>query len=247
MCALHDLADQDDVRVRFVMRARRGVRGHRAPLERRARRARGCVGDFAITGEPTDLHVGVQAKGVLAVPARRARPRRARLDAVARRQRGPEGDRRLPANRVAAVLARVLRAVRPAVDQPRADRRAATRSTRCPTSCTMDVDIRYLPNQDPGDILEQIRAIPDMEVARTFIRPPAHVSRTNPYVLALVRRVGRLDERRGDERRPRRRLRRGLVPAGRHPRGRVRPGRRRPPRARGVGLDLLAAPATARR
>ena len=24
------------------------------------------VGDFAITGEPTDLHVGVQAKGVLA-------------------------------------------------------------------------------------------------------------------------------------------------------------------------------------
>ena len=41
------------------------------------------------------------------------------------------------------------------------------------------------PDQDPGDILEQIRTIPDMEVARTFIHPPAHVSRTNPYVLAL--------------------------------------------------------------
>ena len=30
----------------------------------------------------------------------------------------------------------------------------------------MDIDIRYLPNQDPGDILEEIRAIPDLEVKR---------------------------------------------------------------------------------
>ena len=58
---------------------------------------------------------------------------------------------------------------------------------KVPDACAMDVDIRYLPNQDPGDILEQIRAIPDMEVERTFILPPAHVSRTNPY----VRRAGR--------------------------------------------------------
>jgi succinyl-diaminopimelate desuccinylase len=49
----------------------------------------------------------------------------------------------------------------------------------------MDVDIRYLPNQDPGDILEEIRAIPDLEVKRTFIFPPAHVSTSNPYVRAL--------------------------------------------------------------
>ena len=61
-----------------------------------------------------------------------------------------------------------------------------------PDECTMVVDIRYLPNQDPGDILEQVRTIPDLEVARTFIHPPAHVSRTNPYVLALTDVVGRL-------------------------------------------------------
>ena len=29
--------------------------------------ARGLGGDFAITGEPTDLHIGVEAKGVLAM------------------------------------------------------------------------------------------------------------------------------------------------------------------------------------
>jgi succinyl-diaminopimelate desuccinylase len=49
----------------------------------------------------------------------------------------------------------------------------------------MVVDIRYLPNQDPGDILEQIRTIPDIEIPRTFIRKPAYVSRENPYVMAL--------------------------------------------------------------
>jgi succinyl-diaminopimelate desuccinylase len=58
----------------------------------------------------------------------------------------------------------------------------------------MDVDIRYLPNQDPGDILEEIRAIPDMEVKRTFIFPPAHVSRSNPYVRVLCETVGSLTD-----------------------------------------------------
>ena len=44
----------------------------------------GFTGDFAITGEPTDLHVGVQAKGVLAMRLRGQRHRRPRRDAVAR-------------------------------------------------------------------------------------------------------------------------------------------------------------------
>jgi succinyl-diaminopimelate desuccinylase len=61
-----------------------------------------------------------------------------------------------------------------------------------PDVCVMDVDIRYLPNQDAGEVLAQIRTIEDIEVARTFIWPPAHVSPTNPYVLALRDAVGRL-------------------------------------------------------
>ena len=54
--------------------------------------------------------------------SRSAGTRRARLDAVARRQRDPQGARRLPPHRDAAVQPRVLRPLRPAVDQPRADR-----------------------------------------------------------------------------------------------------------------------------
>ena len=49
------------------VRARRGGRGRRRTLDRRARARRACAADFAITGEPTDLHIGIEAKGVLAM------------------------------------------------------------------------------------------------------------------------------------------------------------------------------------
>jgi succinyl-diaminopimelate desuccinylase len=62
---------------------------------------------------------------------------------------------------------------------------------KVPDECTMDVDIRYLPGQDPGDILAQIRALGDVEIARTFARAPAEVSRTHPYVRALSDAVRR--------------------------------------------------------
>jgi succinyl-diaminopimelate desuccinylase len=152
---------------------------------------RGLIGDFAITGEPTDLHVGIQAKGVLA----------ARLMVHGRAAHGSTpwlGDnavlkaidvfRRiesLPFSRESSELFD-----RPSINLGRIHGGDAL--NKVPDECTMVLDIRYLPNQDPGDILEQIRTIPDMQVVRTFIHPPAHVSRTNPFVLALTDVVGRL-------------------------------------------------------
>ena len=222
------------------LRARRGVRGHRARARPTSSSAAASRGDFAITGEPTDLHVGVQAKGVLAVPAQRPRPRGARLDAVAGRQRGPEGDRRLPANRVPALLARVLRAVRPAVDQPRADpgRRRAQQGPRPLLHgrrhpLPAQPGPRRHPRADPDDPGHRGRARPSSACPRTSRAPTPTCSRCRDA-------VGRLTAGRVDERRPRRRLRRDLVPRRGHPGGRVRPRRRGPPRPGGVGLDLLA-------
>src|SRR6201991_5353110 len=66
MCALHDLAGRDEVRIRFVCvpdEESEEVDSRTSDALVRA----GYIGDFAITGEPTDLHVGVQAKGVLMV------------------------------------------------------------------------------------------------------------------------------------------------------------------------------------
>jgi succinyl-diaminopimelate desuccinylase len=62
---------------------------------------------------------------------------------------------------------------------------------KVPDLCSMVCDIRYLPNQDPEDLLAQIRSIPDIEIVRTFIRAPAYVSRTNAFVVALSDAVRR--------------------------------------------------------
>jgi succinyl-diaminopimelate desuccinylase len=54
-----------------------------------------------------------------------------------------------------------------------------------PDRCAIDVDIRYLPDQDPATIVEQVRGLPDAEVTQLFTRPPAVVDRNLPFVRAL--------------------------------------------------------------
>jgi succinyl-diaminopimelate desuccinylase len=64
MCALKDVSEQQRVRVRFIC-----VPDEESEdLDQRSTDdvvARGLGGDFAITGEPTNMHIGVEAKGVL--------------------------------------------------------------------------------------------------------------------------------------------------------------------------------------
>src|ERR687885_2012560 len=65
ICALRDVASQDRVRVHFVCVSDE----ESEEIDDRGSDhlvANGYLGDFAITGEPTDLHIGIQAKGVLA-------------------------------------------------------------------------------------------------------------------------------------------------------------------------------------
>jgi succinyl-diaminopimelate desuccinylase len=62
---------------------------------------------------------------------------------------------------------------------------------KVPDECTMAVDIRYLPGQDPAEILTQVESIPEIDVTRTFIWPPVSVARTDPYVRALREAVAR--------------------------------------------------------
>src|ERR687893_681097 len=190
MCALRDVADQQAVRVRFVC-----VPDEESEdIERRTSDdlvRRGIVGDFAITGEPTNLHVGIQAKGVLAcrliVHGRAAHGSTPWLgdNAVLKAIDVFRRIESLPFSRESSELFD-----RPSVNLGRIQGGDAL--NKVPDLCTMVVDIRYLPNQDPGNLLEQIRSIPDIEVVKTFTRGPAYVSRSNPYVVALVAAVGRL-------------------------------------------------------
>ena len=85
-----DLRDQDRVRVRL------GIVGDEESEEEAERGSdhlvdSGFIGDFAITGEPTDLHIGVEAKGVLAMRLEVSGARRPRRDPVAGRQRDADG------------------------------------------------------------------------------------------------------------------------------------------------------------
>jgi succinyl-diaminopimelate desuccinylase len=190
MCALHDLAGQDRVRVRLVI-----VPDEESEdIERRSSDdlvRRGYVGDFAITGEPTDLHIGIQAKGVLAcrilVSGRAAHGSTPWLgdNAIVKAVDVFRRIESLPFSRESSELFD-----RPSINLGRIV--GGDAPNKVPDACVMDVDIRYLPEQDPDDILEAIREIPDVEVKRTFVYPPAHVSRSNPYVRALCEAVGPL-------------------------------------------------------
>jgi succinyl-diaminopimelate desuccinylase len=55
----------------------------------------------------------------------------------------------------------------------------------------MDIDVRYLPGQEPADILAQVGAMEDVDILRTFNRVPAIVSRANPFVGVLSAAVSR--------------------------------------------------------
>jgi succinyl-diaminopimelate desuccinylase len=183
MLATVDAAAQSAVRVRFVC-----VPDEESDdVDDRSIEALidgGLRGDFAITGEPTDLHIGVQAKGVLAV--------RIEVSGTAAHGSTPwlgdnailkahDSFRRietLPFSRESSDLFD-----RPSINLARIV--GGDAFNKVPDTCCMDVDIRYLPGQDPGAILAQIREIADVRIVKTFTRSPAIVSRRNPYVRAL--------------------------------------------------------------
>lgn len=187
MCAMRDLREEPNVQIRFVCVSDEecesmGVRGTDVVVER------GYGGDFAITGEPTDLHVGIEAKGVLAL----------RLTVTGTAAHGSTpwlGDnavlkahdifRRiesLPFTREGSELFEG-----PSINLGRIEGGDAI--NKVPDTCVMDVDIRYVPGQDPDEIVQTIGAFDDVAVEIVFEREPAHVSRDNSFVVTLCESV----------------------------------------------------------
>jgi succinyl-diaminopimelate desuccinylase len=153
----------------------------------------GFNGDFAITGEPTDLHVGIQAKGVLAL--------RLQVSGTAAHGSTPWlGD-----NAILKALD-VFRAIeslpfaressdlfdRPSINLGRI--LGGDALNKVPDSCVIDIDIRYLPGQDPGEIKTQIAELESVEVLAQFHRMPVIVKRDNPFVSVLSECASKLVE-----------------------------------------------------
>jgi succinyl-diaminopimelate desuccinylase len=189
MCALKDVEHQERVRVRLVC-----VPDEESEeLDERATEGvvkRGLGGNFAITGEPTNLHIGVEAKGVLAmsieVHGRAAHSSTPWLgdNAVLKAIDVFRAIETLPFSRESSEMFD-----RPSINLGRI--MGGDALNKVPDECTMAVDIRYLPGQDPADILAQVESIPEIDVTRTFIWPPVSVARTDPYVRALREAVAR--------------------------------------------------------
>ncbi|MBA2523730.1 MAG: M20/M25/M40 family metallo-hydrolase [Solirubrobacterales bacterium] len=178
MLALADLRDQDDIRVRLALVPDEETeeefdRGSDVLVDE------GFGGSFAITGEPTEMLIGVAAKGVLAM----------RIEISGRAAHGStpwEGD-----NAITKAFA-VFRGIeslpfsrqsselfdRPSINLGRI--LGGDALNKVPDTCVIDVDIRYLPEQDPAAILEQIAEIPDTRVVSTFRRPPVGWIATRP-------------------------------------------------------------------
>ena len=183
LLALADLRSQDQVRVRL------GIVPDEESEEETDRGGdrlveAGFVGDFAITGEPTDLNVGVAAKGVLAmrllVSGRAAHGATPWLGENAI-LRAYEVFREVESLPFAGQSSELFD--RPSINLGRI--LGGDALNKVPDSCVIDVDVRYLPEQDPGEILAQVRGLEGTRVISTFSRPPAEVDPELPYVLAL--------------------------------------------------------------
>ncbi len=183
MCVLKDVEHQERVRVRLVCvpdeeSDERDERSTDAIVKL------GLGGDFAITGEPTNLHIGVQAKGVLVmsieVHGRAAHSSTPWLgdNAVLKAVDVFRAIESLPFTRESSECFD-----RPSVNLGRI--RGGEALNMVPDRCTMAVDVRHLPGQDPDAILAQVRGIEGIEVTRTFIHPPVSVPACQPFVRTL--------------------------------------------------------------
>ena len=148
----------------------------------------GNLGEFAICGEPTDLQIGVQAKGALVV----------RFEVRGRAAHGST-----PWLGENAVL-KAIDLYRRIGDLPFASERSelfdgpsvslgriagGKAVNAVPDTCRIDVDIRHLPAQDPADVMRQLRTLhPEPEL---LYQVPA--AQLNPYhdQVKLLRHVVR--------------------------------------------------------
>lgn len=189
MLAVVDVADLRAVRVRLICVPDEECED----LEERSvdwLLARGLGGEFAITGEPTDMHIGVEAKGVLVmrivVSGRAAHSSTPWVgdNAILKATDVFRALESLPFSRESTEIFD-----RPSINVSRIEGGDAL--NRVPDRCTMWVDVRYLPGQDPGEIVRQIRTISDIEVERTFLHPPVSIDPQHRYVRALRDAVAR--------------------------------------------------------
>ncbi|MFC4402267.1 M20 family metallopeptidase [Gracilibacillus xinjiangensis] len=151
----------------------------------------GYRGEFMICGEPTNLGIAVQSKGVLQLdfkihgkPSHGSRPWDG-INAILKAYQLYEDILRLP-------FAEEIEP--PFFDKPSINLARLSGGTvynKVPEICEMALDIRYLPNQNPDVIYQQIKEITDGKVQIHICNDPVKTEADDPYVDMLKRSLKR--------------------------------------------------------
>ena len=148
----------------------------------------GYLGDFIICGEQTHMGIAIQSKGVLQLdfnirgkPAHGSRPWEG-VNAIANAYKLFEHILKLPFAEESSAMFE-----KPSINLAKI--KAGTVYNKVPEKCEMSLDIRYLPNQSPDDIVEQIDEVTDGDVKVHQSKGPVRTKEDNPYVQALANSV----------------------------------------------------------
>lgn len=144
----------------------------------------GYLGDFVICGEPTQLDIGLQSKGVLYLdllvkgrPAHGSRPWEGE-NAILKAFSVYQDILQLPFASESSDMYPF-----PSIDLPIIE--GGTVYNQVPDTCRLTLDIRYLPEQTEAEILKQIESITDSEIRVTGSGNPVTTKRSDPYIKLL--------------------------------------------------------------
>ncbi|GGB45649.1 hypothetical protein GCM10011409_24020 [Lentibacillus populi] len=145
----------------------------------------GYVGEFVICSEPTQLGIGLQAKGVL------------QMDITLK---GKSAHASKPWEGENAIL-RALYLYERLLELPFAQEstdffqkpsinlskiHGGDVYNKVPDSCVLSMDIRFLPTQNKDEILKQIKSITDCNIAINLYGDPVMNTIDNPYIQKLL-------------------------------------------------------------
>ncbi|WP_067727515.1 M20 family metallopeptidase [Oceanobacillus damuensis] len=150
---------------------------------------KGYLGDFIICGEPTNMGIAIQSKGVLQLdlvvqgkPAHGSRPWEGD-NAIVNAYNLYEDILKLPFAEETSP---------PMYDKPSinlAKLKGGTVYNKVPDVCEMSLDIRYLPEQSPDEIFNQIQEITKGTVKQHIMNRPVKTKEDNPFVEALAESI----------------------------------------------------------
>lgn len=144
----------------------------------------GYLGDFVICAEPTQLGIGLQAKGVLQMdieidgkPAHGSRPWEG-INAIERAYEAYQTICRLP---FASGQSSLYRS--PSINLAKIQ--AGQEYNKVPDKCLISLDIRYLPNQNKEEIVRQIEEGIEGSIHLKAYGNPVNTAEDDPFITML--------------------------------------------------------------